>query len=324
MPCFSPLKGWKDNESGGICFREGSNTTEKMDVSCGQCLGCRVDRSRSWAMRICHESSLYESNCFITLTYRSPEECTRDQYKNGLYVPEDFSLHKSHFQKFMKRLRRDNPDTKIRYYMCGEYGSVCSHNLDLDVYPHAECKTGRPHYHCCLFNYAPPTGEPLGEGLYSSPYLDKIWKYGYTSVGELSFQSAAYVSRYILKKVNGRNQEEHYTRITDDGEILFLEPEFSSMSLKPGIGKEWYERYKRDVFPSDEVPVPGVGVVKSVPRFYEEQLKKADPVLHQEIKERRQKYLKENPEEFSTARLETKFKVKKANMALFDSLRNKL
>ena len=75
MPCYSPLKGFKDEETGGIKFRR-DGTKETMEVACGQCLGCRLDRSRMWAMRIAHEASLHEldgGNCFITLTYDDDE-----------------------------------------------------------------------------------------------------------------------------------------------------------------------------------------------------------------------------------------------------------
>lgn len=270
-------------------------------------------------MRIIHESTLHEynhGNCFVTLTYRSYEETTTQQRKNGYYVPRDFSLHKSHVQKFLKRLRKAYPSQKIRYYLCGEYGSICSHGLDLDIYKHDECKTGRPHYHLCLFNYTPKYAEPIGENLYNCPELDKLWKYGFTSYGELNFQSAAYVSRYCLKKVTGLNATDHYQRITDDGEIIFLEPEYSAMSRRPGIGKHWYDKYSSDIFPSNEVPIPGYGIVKSVPRFYDEQLKKADPELYESIKRRRKKHVQKNPEEFSPQRLKSKYIIAKKQKSL--------
>ena len=135
MPCYSPLKGWKDEFTGGIKFRR-EGATEAMEVACGQCLGCRLDRSRMWATRIVHESSLHEldgGNCFVTLTYRDPVECSPGQLKEGLHVPSDWSLHKEHFQKFMKRLRKAFAPQKIRFYMCGEYGNVCKHGIDLAV-----------------------------------------------------------------------------------------------------------------------------------------------------------------------------------------------
>ena len=69
MPCYSPLKGFRNLESGGIVFKRSSIAGEAMEVACGQCLGCRLDRSRMWAIRIVHEASLHDDNCFLTLTY---------------------------------------------------------------------------------------------------------------------------------------------------------------------------------------------------------------------------------------------------------------
>ena len=117
MPCYSPLKGWKDIDTGGIRF-DRSNCHTKMEVACGQCLGCRLDRSRMWAYRIVHEAGLHELECgnsFITLTYRDRIECNLEQLQKGYQIPDDWSLHKSHFQKFMKRLRKVFAQ-KIRFF----------------------------------------------------------------------------------------------------------------------------------------------------------------------------------------------------------------
>ena len=151
MPCYSPLKGWKDRDTGGIVFR-GDNGIEEMEVACGQCLGCRLDRSRMWAMRIVHESSLHElngGNCFVTLTYDDEN------------VPDDWSLDKSHFQLFMKRLRKwvfspsglgrrpeydddGNLVNGVRFFHCGEYGNMCKHGINLELVGCPLCNVGRP------------------------------------------------------------------------------------------------------------------------------------------------------------------------------------
>ena len=194
-----------DQDTGGIVFRN-SDGYEKMEVACGQCLGCRLDRSRMWAMRIVHEASMHElegGNCFITLTYRDRIECSLEELKEGYHVPDDWSLNKKHFQKFMKRLRKYFEPQEIRFFHCGEYGARCKHGLELDRVDCPCCNVGRPHYHACLFNCSfadlEAYGSKNGELRYTSKTLEDIWKYGFVDVGELNFASAAYVARYIMK-----------------------------------------------------------------------------------------------------------------------------
>lgn len=297
-----------------------------MEVHCGQCLGCRVDRAGTWAVRILHESSMHEfayGNSFVTLTYRSKEECTPEQLKKGYHVPSDFSLHQSHVQKFLKRLRRAYPDRSIRYYYCGEYGNYCAHNYHIDVCP-VGCQTGRPHYHLCLFNFRPGDGSPIGPDLYASDELDKIWKYGFTSYGDLTFQSAAYVSSYVLKKITGAQaMDKYYQFREDDGCDIWISPEFSRMSLRPAIGKEWLEEYKDDCFSDDGIPVPGVGMKHLTPRYYLKWLEQNFPEVHEEVTKKRREFMKTNADEFTSDRLMAKYKVTKANRALFNK-RNEL
>mgnify|MGYP000480071976 CR=1 FL=1 len=322
MPCYSTLKGWKDEETGGIKFRR-DGAREEMEVACGQCLGCRLDHSRMWAMRIVHESSLYEAsggNAFVTLTYRDKVEATPEQVRGGFYIPDDWSLNKKHFQDFMKRLRKAFAPQKIRFYMCGEYGSRCKHRIDLDSVGCPLCRVGRPHYHACLFNCTfpdlVPYGSRDGELRFTSPFLERVWKYGFVDVGQLNYDSAAYVARYCLKKVTGVNADDHYMLFDLDGVVTFVTPEFTLMSRRPGIGRDWYDRYKSDLFPSDEVPVPGHGVVKGMPRYYEELFKISDPLKLEEIKKVRKKFFEEHSYDFTPERLMDKYQVAKARVSL--------
>ena len=171
MPCYTPLGGWTTVQ-GGITFVRPELPAAQRTVACGQCLGCRLDHSREWAARIVHESTLYDENSFITLTYREPSDCTDEEYKKGLFVPSNGSLVKAHFKNFMKRLRKEFPDRRIRYYHCGEYGE----QLD------------RPHYHACLFNLGFSDKELFeqndGVNLFVSKTLEKLWSYGFCTVGD--------------------------------------------------------------------------------------------------------------------------------------------
>ena len=100
MPCYSPLTGYVSREPSKngkfpIVFDPKKGWIDRsVTVPCGQCIGCLLERSRQWAMRCSHEASLYDENCFITLTY------------DDEHLPPDGCLNKEHFQKFMKRLRK--------------------------------------------------------------------------------------------------------------------------------------------------------------------------------------------------------------------------
>lgn len=307
-----------------------------MDVACGSCLGCRLDRSRMWAARITHEAALHEDNggnCFVTLTYRNKDQCTSEQLKNKQYIPDNWSLDvpkreggkqvkQSHYQGFMKRLRKelareDQIPRKIKYYMAGEYGNICRHGIHLEEVGCPLCNHGRPHYHACIFNYMPNDLElySTANGIHrwTSPELTRIWGFGHVDVGRVEYQSAAYVARYIMKKITGDNAKEHYTYVDLEGEVHTIEPEYSQMSN--GIGKAWYEKHKGDFFPNDKTPILGENkVINGTPRYYAEMLRKEDEEKYEEIKEKRLEYRKENEEEYTPERLYSKYQVKKAQV----------
>ncbi len=268
-------------------------------------MGCRYDLAKHWAARIIHETQQWPTNKFLTLTY------------NDEHLPADLSLNKKHLQDFIKRLREHFKDTTIRYYGCGEYG-------DQDA---------RPHYHLCAFNVAFSDqqlySQNQGYPLFISQTLEQLWGNGFATIGELTYESAAYTARYVLKKITGPKADDHYLRFDQYGVCTWLTPEYTVMSrghkcaackhntgdecsCTYGIGKTWIDNYQDDVYPTDEIPIPGVGIVKGVPRFYDEALKTADPDLYERIKLSRARYARENPLEFTPQRLEDKFKCQKA------------
>lgn len=240
MACYHPIDAWQ-LESGEIKFVERGKVLRSLRLPCGQCIGCRLERSRRWAMRCLHEASLYDVNSFVTLTY-DEDNCPR-------------SLNYRDFQLFMKRLRKYFP--KARFFMCGEYGELY----------------GRPHFHVCLFGVhfsdrVVHSKRASGNTLYTSALLSKLWTVGFSSIGDVTFESAAYVARYVTKKVTGKAAEEHYTRIDRyTGELYNVEPEFAHMSLKPGIGQPWLKKFMCDVYPHDYVIVNGMKV--RPPKYYD-------------------------------------------------------
>lgn len=280
MPCYNPLKGYRSqtvNPSGkrSISFspKEGFHDL-RIDIPCGQCIGCRLERSRQWAIRCVHESKLYEDNCFVTLTYRDEN------------LPKGGSLVKEDFQKFMKRLRTRIEDSspsnclhrfkggKVRYFHCGEYGE----------------KFARPHYHACLFNVDFDDRVLLtiqnGNELHVSEELNSLWPQGFSTIGRVTFESAAYVARYITKKITGRMAEQYYEYEDENGEFIGRQPEYVTMSRRPGIGKGWYDKFKTDLF-NGILPVGnrnGELVVSSPPKFYLSKLELEHPEHFSRIK----------------------------------------
>ena len=280
MPCYHPLKGVRgavnpDTGKRPLLFDVklvDSSSQLPTLVPCGQCVGCRLEYSRQWAMRCLDEAKMHKENSFITLTY------------DDAHIPVDRSLERRSsvgidgkvkpegaFQLFMKRLRK-RLNKKVRFYHAGEYGE----------------RFGRPHYHALIFGHGFSDRQFLkrtgsGFNIYMSKELQSCWPFGYTSVGDVTFESAAYVARYVMKKITGDAAEAHYTTVNvDTGEISVRTPEFNKMSLKPGIGAGWFDKFHKDVFPRDYVVARGVE--SKPPRFYDKLLDRNFPDLVDDVK----------------------------------------
>lgn len=264
MTCFYPVKGYR-HDNGTVRFAAHGGVHRPIEVGCGQCVGCRLRRSVDWAARCVHENSLYFVSSFVTLTY-DDEKLWR------------CSLEYRDFQLFMKRVRKELGyfDTTYwtwlpRFYMCGEYGEI----------------TRRPHFHVLLFGlyfsdrqFYGKSGS--GASLWTSDVLSRLWPHGMSWIGDVTFESAAYVARYCMKKITGKGADAHYEAVDGlSGEVIQLEPEFNSMSLKPGIGKLWYDRFGSQVVFQDSVVIEGREI--AVPRYYDRLLKKIDPVHYDMI-----------------------------------------
>lgn len=242
MACFHPLTAYRVEGDTKIVFHEPAvGSLGSLQLPCGQCVGCRLERSRQWAMRCMHESQCYDVNSFVTLTY------------DDAHLPEDGGLHYRDFQLFMKRVRKHYGPT--RFFMCGEYGA----------------EYGRPHFHACLFGFDPGdrklfSSVASGSKLYTSDRLQALWPMGFTSLGDVTFESAAYVARYVLKKV-GSDVERLGIVDFSTGEIATRRAEFCNASRRPGLGYPWLVKYHSDVYPRDEVVVRGMKM--KPPRYYD-------------------------------------------------------
>lgn len=233
-----------------------------------------------------HEAKQHETNSFITLTY------------NEENMPWDGSLNKHHFQKFMKRLRK-KLNGPIRFFHCGEYGE----------------ELGRPHYHACIFGENFPDKirfkEHNGQMLYTSELLDSVWQKGYTTVGNLTFESAAYVARYCTKKVTGKAADEHYFKEIPYLDIqMEVEKEYVTMSRRPGIGYDHFAKYNDEIFAYDEIIVRGQPC--QPPRYYDMLYEQINPTRMEEIKKDRIARAYSHAKDNTTSRLIAREKVKEA------------
>ena len=241
--------------------------TDWIPIPCGQCVGCRLKRSQDWATRCMLESKSHKYNYFLTFTYDDlsvPVSTYIDQDTGE--ICNIFTLFKKDLQNFWKRLRK-RVDYKFKYYACGEYGSI----------------TARPHYHAIVFGLEIPdltfhSQSRSGFNLYTSEWLQSIWKKGYVVIGDVTFESCAYVSRYIMKKQLGDG-----SKVYDDYNI---QPEFTSMSLKPAIGLEYFEDNFEEIYKNDEIILPEGRVVKP-PRYFDNKYDLIDEVDMANIKDKR-------------------------------------
>lgn len=231
MTCYHPLQGWKSKDltargKRAVVFSPDKGFVDlPVQVPCGQCIGCRLEKARQWALRLMHEAQFHDYRWFLTLTYSDE------------HYPERGSLDKSHFQKFMKRLRKANPGCNIRYMHCGEYGD----------------ETFRPHYHAIVFGLPIPDLRQYevtkrGDTMWTSEKLDQVWGLGKVMIGSVSYESAGYVARYVLKKVTGEQATDFYRRVDPEtGEVFSLVPPYVTMSLKPAIGDRFYDEFQADM-----------------------------------------------------------------------------
>lgn len=215
---------------------------DRIKVRCQKCIACCFSYSKAWAFRIMLESLDYDDNAFITLTYA-------DEFCDG-------DLHIDHVQKFIKRLRKKISPVKVRVFYCGEYGS----------------EGLRPHYHLVLFGYNFSDRyefkrDKRGNLLYRSSSLEKLWKYGFSSIGDLTFESAIYVGKYLQK-----------LQPVPPGRTV----PFVHMSNRPGIA---FSAILESMLDTDKIWYHGKYI--GVPRFFLDKLKEICPDKVREVKEQR-------------------------------------
>lgn len=236
---------------------------QRQIIPCGKCIGCRLEYSKEWATKGCLEAEYYTENWFLTITYDQdhlPEAGTMIDPKTGEELGKNpfGTLKNEDMTLFIKRLRqyyeRKYNHKGIRYMMCGEYGD----------------QGQRPHYHAIMYNL------PLHnihfhqynenhETLWRCEELEEIWGKGLIVAAEVNWNTCAYVARYITKKVGIPTQEKYY-------DCLGVNPEFFRMSRKPGIGRQYFEDHKNEIYNKDEIIIKkynGGQMKVKPPKYYD-------------------------------------------------------
>lgn len=199
-------------------------------IPCGKCSACELARRKEWAVRCGAEATDHEMSCFITLTYDNEHICS-------------MSKNKERLKTFIKSIR--NSGFKCRYFGCGERGS----------------KTLRVHSHLILFGFCPTdlVYEKIsesGEAIYSSRFLESLWKYGIVSVQLFGAKCGAYVAGYCSKKLG-------------DGEG------FQIQSTRPGLGYGFYKKNRDCILKYGRIYGDfGDSNHASIPRYFKKLLEK--------------------------------------------------
>ena len=293
MPCYHPLKaiqcGVTDAGKCKLLFLDEADlmahpqyADEIILIPCGSCIGCRLEYSRQWANRCMLELQDHDSAYFVTLTYND-EHVPINYYadpETGEAFPSQ-TLCKRDLQLFLKRVRRRFSDDKIRFFACGEYGP----------------STMRPHYHMILFglhldDLRVACKTELGYQYLESERLSGAWtddygnSKGFVNIGNVSWETCAYVARYITKKFKGK-----LGNFYSDHNIV---PEFSQMSRRPGIARGYYDSHQ-DIYDFEYIHVstPTGGLKFRPPRYFDELFDIENPERMKIIKESRQRIAKE-------------------------------
>lgn len=236
-------------------------------IPCGQCLQCRIQYAAAWAARCECESKNHKHSYFVTCTYDDDHvpvhNMIEDSHYKGIVNPlayiegqtvERLTLCKKDHQDYMKRQRiaaqrKGLMEDNFKFFMCGEYGD----------------RFGRPHHHYILFGMEIPDlvykYSKRGYDHYTSEWIEKTWGQGRVDIGAVSYLSCQYVARYVVKKRKGHGAKEYYKEAG-------IEPEFVQMSLKPGIGLEYWEANRDKIYSQDKIYLDSGRTVKP-PRYFD-------------------------------------------------------
>lgn len=290
MKCYNPRLAFKRAEGGRLQFTSltwsqyihhkkgysippinqyivNKGLTEALPIPCGSCEACHLERSQQTAIRCMHELQYPHNNIgiFLTLTYDDEN------------LPKNGHLDYNHPKNFVKHLRDLISPHKISTLGCAEYGE----------------KGGRPHYHLLIFGWEPKDKQLKYESqsgskkysVFESKTIDRIWKKGLAEFGSIERESANYVARYTLKKCKNKNKNKNESEKPKEKTIC--------RSLRPALGKLWYEKYSRSVRSIDAsilLDATGAAQQLPVPRYYDRLLEKESPNAYEALKTSRKEF----------------------------------
>lgn len=237
-----------------LCWspRKYSKEYPTFQIPCTKCASCRLQQASEKALRCVLESSMYEYNSFITLTY------SEENLKSAKLQYRDFQLFIKKLREHIAERNYNDPTSRIGVFAAGEYGD----------------KNKRPHWHAIIFNWQPHDLKhhgisELGDDIFTSKSLDALWGKNDKSkapcqIGAVTLKSAGYVARYALKKLtHGKDQEHDFHPI-------------ARSSSKHAIGKKWLEKfYWSDCFAQGHIRHDGKKF--PIPRYFERWLQKNKP-----------------------------------------------
>ena len=99
-----------------------------------------------------------------------------------------------------------------------------------------------------------------GFTLYKCPELEEIWNRGNVLLSSVTWETCAYVARYVTKKLNG-DAAQFYNEFN-------IEPEFSLMSRRPGIGNQFFLDHPEIIERGIHVSAGSRAINDVVPRYY--------------------------------------------------------
>lgn len=225
-------------------------------LPCGKCVECINRRISGWSFRLRKEGERSSSSFFITLTYDTKHvPITQKGY---------MTLDRKDPTKWLKRLRKhiwkQGKQTKIKYYLCGEYGT----------------ETDRPHYHAIIFNVdledlidinlariARDNHETMLDGKYQ--FECPTWGLGVITIGQTTEASIGYTLKYMCK-----DPKKPIPRHQNDDRI----PIFSNMSK--GLGDNYLNPqnikwHKDDINNRYYIPIED-GKKIAMPRYYKQKM----------------------------------------------------